>query len=752
MTFMFGALMKWMQANKILPQVSDTERQALEAGQVWADGEFFAGNPDFRKMLAYSYHRLTPEEQAFLDGPVEQLLDMADGHALARSEDVPEVLMDFMRRKGFFGLIVPKAYGGLGFSTLARSAVMAKVTPHSGILYSLVVIPNTLGAAELLVEYGTPEQKAHYLPKLATGEMLPCFALTEPSAGSDAASIQAEGEVFRDADGEIRIRLNFRKRYITLAPIAHLISLACSLRDPQNLLGKGIAPGISVVLVHRGTPGLQQGDRHCPVGEAFPNGPLVGKNVIVPASQILGGAARAGEGWKMLMESLAGGRVVSLPAGAVGGTRGAAAVVGAYSMVRQQFGMPIGHMEGVEDRVARIAGLSYMLEGARVLGCSAVDDGIHPPVISAVLKAYTTELARQSATDAMDVFAGSGIMQGPSNVVARGYCSSPVAVTVEGANIMTRTLIIFGQGATRSHPYVSKVIDAVEQGNATAFRNNLLAWLWQFFSGFFRTAWRGVTRGLTVSVPDVHPQTRTYYRRLGWASMRFGFLTNLALFFVGGRLKARGKLTGRYADVLAWMVLGFSALKRFEAEGRREEDLPLVHYALGYALTEVQRAFEGIYLNFDGFMGRLLRGLALPLLRLNPLASLPDDALSRAAARTHQRDDAQFWRLQEGMYLPTDGSPGIGRLMLAFQKLAAVQPVLEKIQAAQKARQLPRGNAEDMAALAEQRGLITPQEVARVGEARAARLAAIEVDVFKPGQLFAPVSAVRSELKQAANF
>ncbi|WP_052367341.1 acyl-CoA dehydrogenase [Algiphilus aromaticivorans] len=749
---MFEKLMHWMRDNKLLPQISDTEREALEAGDVWLDGELFGGNPDFKRMLAYSYQRLTEEEQAFLDGPCEELLKRADGYAIAESGEAPEELVAFMREKGFFGLIVPKEYGGLGFSTLARSTIMAKVTPHSGTLSALVVIPNTLGAAELLVDYGTEEQKAYYLPRLARGEMIPCFGLTEPGAGSDAASIQAEGEVFRAEDGTPSIRLNFRKRYITLAPIADLISLACHLHDPENLLGKGEHPGISVVLLHSDTPGLTQGERHEPIGEPFPNGPLEGKDVVVPAERILGGLDRAGQGWKMLMESLAGGRMVSLPATAAGGLQAAAAMVGPYSIVREQFGMPIGRMDGVEDKIGRVAATAYMVEGARIFGCSAVNDGIHPPVVSGVMKAYTTELGRSAATDAMDVFAGAGVMQGPNNVIGRGYCSAPVAITVEGANIMTRTLMIFGQGATRSHPYAIKVVRAVENDDADAFRSNLLGWVGHFFSGIGRSVVRGLTRGWTVRVPDVHRDTKRYYRRLGWAAARFGLLTDLAMFFVGGKLKARGKLTGRYADAVAWMLLGFAALRRFEAEGRREEDLPLVHHALQTALHEIQQAFEGIYRNFGGPVGVLLRWVGLPLARINPLGAAPDDTLSHAAAQTIQSDNAQYARLMEGSFLPQDRTVGGGRLLHAWRQVCAAQPAAARVAAAQKARKLPRGHAEELAEQALAAGVISEVEAEQLRAARAARMAAVEVDVFPADHFRSRAQPVAEPAKQAANF
>ena len=734
---MFSLLLKWMRDNQILPQISDTERQALEAGDVWIDGDFFSGRPDFDKILKENYDKLPANEQAFLDGPVEELLRLCDTYKLSRQRKVPDEIMQFLAKNGFFAMQIDKEYGGMPFSTLGKSSVMAKITPYSGILSALVVIPNSLGAAELLGHYGTDEQKKYYLPKLASGEFIPCFGLTEPTAGSDAASIKADGEVFRDTDGDIKFRLNFRKRYITLAPISNLISLAVRLRDPDNLLGKGEDVGITVVLIEKGVKGLHIGDFHEPIGDAFPNGPIVGRDVVVPATDILGGLDYAGKGWKMLMESLAGGRMVSLPASGISAMRMAASAMGAYSMVRHQFGIPIGKMDGISAKVGKVAALSYMFEGARVFGCSALDAGIQPPVASAIMKAWSTEVARECGIDAMDVLAGAAVMQGPNNAIGRNYCSAPVAITVEGANIMTRTLMVFGQGATRCHPYAYKVVQAVESNDVSSFRNNLLGWIWQFVSGFFMTLLRGVTRGhFTVSVPDVAPETRHWYRRLGWAASRFGLMTNLAMFLISGKLKARGNLTGRYADAVACMLLTVSALRRYEAEGRRREDLPLLEYSCQHAMEQVQIAFEGIYENFGGPMGFVLRTLGRWWLMINPLAHQPNDAQSAAAAATVQQFNDQYLRLNDGNYLPAESAPGFGRLLKAFRLTGEADPVRELIRAAQRQKALPRGNADDLAELAAEKGVISQAQSTVLIEARNACLDAIEVDVFSPEEFY----------------
>ena len=733
---MFKTLMKTMQAKQMLPQISDTERLALEAGTVWIDGEYFNGSPDFRRMLKEPYSPLSAEEQAFIDGPCTELCRMIDAYEIAQSRQIPPAVLQFMRDKGFLGMLIPKKHGGLEMSTQAISTAMAMISPYSGVVSTLVVIPNSLGAAELIKHYGTQAQKDHYLPRLAKGEYIPCFGLTESTAGSDAASIKAEGEVFKDSDGEIKLRLNFTKRYITLAPVANLISLACQLHDPDNLLGKGEYPGITVALLHKGMPGLSTGEHHQPIGEAFYNGPIYGKDVVVPAANIIGGPEHAGQGWRMLMEQLAGGRAVSLPAGATGGMKSVAAVTGAYSMVRQQFGIPIGRMEGVEDKVARIAALTDMCEGARVYSTSAIDAGEQPPVVSAVLKAYTTELSRQVVTDGMDVFAGAGVMQGPNNILGGAYASAPVGVTVEGANIMTRTLIIFGQGATRCHPYAQNVVNAVQNDDVESFRRNLLGWFGQFFVTIGRTFVRSLTRGWSAGSPVPGP-TAKHYRKLGWAAARYAMLTNLAMFFIGGKLKAKGRLTGRYADALAWQYFAISALRRFEAEGRKSEDLPVVHYAVNIALAEIQKAFEGIYANFDApVIGLYMRTVGSWLLRLNSLGRGPADSETTKVAMAIQQPGAQYERIIKGVYAPADGSPGVGRLLAAWKLGFEAQPAINKIVAAQKTRKLERGTPEELADAAATAGVLSKDEGELVKRSYAARLEAIEVDVFSAEEFF----------------
>lgn len=726
---MFAKTLNYIKEAKLLPRISDTERQALDAGSVWIDGELFSGNPDFHSMMSEAYPALSAEEQAFIDGPVEELLHRVDRWQLRNTRRIPEDIWRFLRENGFFGLIIPKEYGGSGFSTLGRSSVMMK-TSQLGPVGTLVVIPNTLGAAELLIGYGTSEQKSHYLPRLASGALVPCFGLTEPTAGSDAASIKAEGRVFRDSDGELKIRLNFSKRYITLAPVANLVSLACQLHDPEELLGKGKLPGITVILLEKDMPGLTLGEHHLPIG-AFDNGPIHGKDVIAPVDRIIGGPEMAGQGWRMLMEQLGGGRAVSLPAGGIAAAKSTAAAVGPYSIVREQFGIPVGLMEGVADKIARITALSYLMESSRIYVCAGVDRGHHPPVISAILKQQTTELGQRCLIDGMDIMAGAGVMQGPNNILGSGYTGAPVSVTVEGANILTRTLMIFGQGAVRCHPYALPTLEAVQAEDVPAFRKAILGWLRHSLANFGRGIARGVTRGAFVKAP-VDDATAGYFKKLGWASSRFAFLTDLAMFFVGGKLKQRGKLSGRFADALSWMVFATTTLRRYHAEGAREEDLPVVHWALKYSLLQVQEAFDGIYGNFGGpVVGWLLRYPGRFWLRVNPLSLGPSDAEDRAVAACIQSPGAQYERIAlGGLGTPRDDEPGMGRLLAAWRLVSEAQRPTHKIKKALHKKEISAPGVLEAVPEAVRAGVITETEGELVKKAERARLDAIQVDVF----------------------
>ncbi|MBS1991459.1 MAG: acyl-CoA dehydrogenase [Cyanobacteria bacterium SZAS LIN-3] len=745
-----AALMSFMRARKMLPKISATERQALEAGHVWIDGDLFAGKPDFTALMKQPYNKLSAREQAFLEGPCTELCRMLNDRAwdINQTRKVPDEVLSFIKTNGFMGMLIPTEYGGLGFSWLAISTVLQTLNQVSVGATTFVTIANSLSAAELIKHYGTKEQKDHYLPRLASGEMVPCFGLTEPKAGSDAASIEASGVVFKDADGQLKLRMNFEKRYMTLGPVADLTTLACQVFDPEHLLGrvddKGEATadiGITCVLLHRGTPGFTSGEHHLPIGDPFYNGPLHGKDVVVSMDNIVGGVDGAGIGWRMLMEQLAGGRAISLPAGAIAGMNLSATAASAYSMVRRQFGMSIGVMDGIAEKVAFINGMAYMMEAARVGVCSAIDGDIKPPVVSGALKLISTEVGAETVIAGMDIMAGAGVMQGPSNILGRLYGSLPVGKTVEGASIMTRTMLTYGQGATRCHPYALRVVEALEQDNPSAFRKSLLGWVGHVVLGFGRNFRLDLLRGRTGGLPSgVAKETKSYYRRLAWAASRFGKLTDLALLTQGAKLKVLGMLSGRFCDAFTWMFLAEMALLRYEREGRRKEDLPLLSYSVEYALHKVQVAFEGIYSNFDfPVLGFCMRTLGKSLLRLNSLSAGPSDRLTKKAAATMQTYNDQFKRLSAGTFMPEEDKLGLGRLLKAFRLETESRPVVAKIVAAQRAKTLRRSDIRP--ALVDEAmggGVISADEAKLLHDAYQAMSDAITVDTFEPAEFFLP--------------
>lgn len=740
---MLGWLAAVAKARNLVPQMSPTEREALEAGTVWVDGELFSGRPDFARILREPYPALTAEESAFLEGPVAEVCGMVDDWEMNRTREFPPEVLPFLRRHGFFGLVIPKEYGGLGFSALACSAVFGKLTSQSLALATLALIPNSVGPAELIATHGTKEQKDRYLPRLARGEEIPCFALTEPEAGSDAAAMTSRGVVFAGPDGRLFLRLRFRKRYITLAPLATLIGLAVKLTDPENLLGKGEDVGITCVLVPASARGVESGRRHDPMGVFFPNGPLEGRDVVVSVDEIIGGPAWAGRGWQMLMEALSGGRAVSLPAQSAAGVRMTARGVGAYAAVRQQFGTSLSRFEGIEEPLARLAGMSYLLDAARVFTCGAVDDGKKPAVVSAIVKYQATEALRRAMADGMDVMGGAGICVGPRNVIARGYMSAPIGITVEGANILTRTLIVYGQGAIRCHPHVQREMRALAEGDGDAFVAAAFRHVLFLLRNLLRSSVLSATRGWLARSPVSGPAAR-YYRRLAWASATFAVLSDLAMISLGSRLKQKGKLAGRFADALSWMYLSLCALRRYEAEGRRPEDLPLVQWACEHSLAQVQAAFEGIRQNFDApVLGWLLRGPVALWSRLNPVGSPPSDRLGAQVARLLTTPGPVRDRLGEDVFSPADGASG--RVERAFDLLWQAAPALDKIRQASRAGRLPKGAPDSLVAAALETGVLSRTEADLVRQAAAAREDAIQVDSFTLAEYQRRTPAVEEE-------
>ncbi|KAF0219320.1 MAG: acyl-CoA [Geobacteraceae bacterium] len=717
-----------------LPPMSRTEREALEAGTVWWDGELFSGRPDWDKLLSLPAPGLSPKEEAFLAGPVEDLCRMLDDWRICEElRDLPPEVWRFIKEKGFFGMIIPEEHGGLGFSALAHSQVIMKIAGRSVTAAVTVMVPNSLGPAELLLHYGTEAQKDHYLPRLARGEELPCFALTGPEAGSDAASIPDTGTVCKGTfEGKeiLGIRLNWEKRYITLGPVATVIGLAFRLRDPERLIGEREEPGITLALVPADLPGITIGSRHDPIGVPFQNGPNRGENVFVPLDWIIGGVAGAGQGWRMLMESLAAGRSVSLPSLSTGGGKLVARAAGAYARVRRQFGLPIGRFEGIEEALARIAGHTYLMDAARVMTCGAVDHGERPSVISAIVKYHCTERMRMVVNDGMDVLGGSGICLGPRNLLGRIYRAAPIGITVEGANILTRSMIIFGQGVIRCHPYVLKEIQAAanpdgERGLADFDRllgNHLLFSL----NNAARALFFGVTGGRPAKAPP-GPMHR-YYQVVTRLSAAFALAADAALLTLGGTLKRRERISGRLADILSHLYLISALLKRFEDRQWPTDELPLVRWGCEESLMNIQMSFMEIIHNLPLRPAAwLLRLFVFPLGR--PFAG-PGDRLDHVVAGILLEPSQVRDRLTAGLFIPAGPDEPLGRLEDALVKVIAAEPFEQKLRDAVKKGSLRKGTDAELLAAGVQAGIITGEEADIVQQAQEARREAIRVDDF----------------------
>jgi acyl-CoA dehydrogenase len=716
-------LMVLMKALKFLPKISETERTAIEAGTVWVDSEIFSGNPDLKRLNKEAYPGLTDEEQAFLDGPVSYVCRLVNDWNVHQRRDFSKEVWDYLKKEKFFGMIIPKQYGGLGFSASANSAVITKLSSRSTPLGITVMVPNSLGPAELLIHYGTEKQKDYYLPRLAIGKELPCFALTEPQAGSDAGAITANGVVF-EKEGEPWVRLNWKKRYITLAAVSTVLGMAFKMRDPDEILGKGKDVGITCALIPAKTSGVVLGNRHDPMGIPFYNCPTEGHDVEIPLAAIIGGLDGVGQGWKMLMESLSAGRGISLPANATGGTQLVARVAGAYSFIRKQFGMSIGKFEGIEEPLARIAGNTYMLEAARRYTNGGLDGGAKPAVVSAMIKYLFTDLFRESINDGMDILGGAGISMGPRNLFAHPYKATPVGITVEGANILTRTLIVFGQGAIRCHPYVLEEVEALEAGSSKRFDRAFWKHVKHVVRNLFRMIVLGLTRGYLV-VPPVFNSNFRYYQKLSWVSAHFAFFADVALATLGGNLKRKEKLTGRFADIMTWMYMIISVLRRFEAEGRKKEDKIFVDWCCQHAFAKIQEAFEGLFANM-GMMYAPVRFLT----RLNAFGSHPSDILGGKLAHALQVPGEQRDRLTPGIFIPHHPEEALGRYERAFTTIYEATPISKRLMRAIKVGKLSKDRPEKLIKNAVTSGVINEAEAELLMTAEKYRRDAIQVDDF----------------------
>ena len=725
---------------RLLPKMSDTEREALAAGTVWWDGELFSGNPDWSKLRATPAPRLSPEEQAFIDGPCAQLCRMLDDFDIThRRGDLPAEVWSFLKSRGFFAMIIDKRYGGLGFSAYAHSCVLVKLAGRSVTCASTVAVPNSLGPAELLQHYGTEEQKDYYLPRLARGEEIPCFALTGPRVGSDAASIPDTGVVCRgpwQGQEVLGLRLNFSKRYITLAPVATVIGLAFRMFDPERLLGGEHDLGITCALIRRETPGVEIGKRHLPLNIPFQNGPIRGRDVFVPLDCIIGGVAMAGQGWRMLVEQLAVGRCISLPANATGGAKAATFATGAYARIRRQFNTPVGKFEGVELAIARMAGLTYIMDAARSVTTAAIDAGARPAVPAAILKYHVTEMGRRVANDAMDVQGGKGIMLGPRNYLGRGYQSIPIAITVEGANILTRNLIIFGQGAVRCHPYVLREMSAARNPDRVRGVDDFDRALFGHIGFTICNAARSLVMALTLarfaSVPGSGP-TRRYFQHIERFSASFAFATDVAMLTLGGYLKKKESISARLGDVLSSMYLASMVLKHHEDQGSPAADLPIVEWCCRELLYAAQEQLHGMLCNFPVRpMAWLMRALIFPR-GLTYFA--PRDRLARAVADLVQSDGAPRDRLAAGIHREAHAGNPLGQLQRALELAPAAEPIEKKLRVAGvkmgliSALDLP-GQIEQGLAL----GIITAPEAAALRDYDQLVMDIINVDEFAAGE------------------
>ncbi len=726
-------LLGWFRG--VLPAVSRTEQEALDAGTVWWDGELFSGNPNWSKLLSFPKPVLSPEEQAFVDGPVEELCRRCDDWQISYElNDLPPEVWQFIKDRGFLGMIIPKRYGGLGFSALAHSEVVMKLASRNPTACVSVMVPNSLGPAELLLHYGTEEQKNYYLPRLAAGLEMPCFALTGPEAGSDAGAIPDFGIVCKgrhEGKEVLGIRVTWEKRYITLGPVATLLGLAFKLYDPDHLIGVDEDIGITVALIPTDHPGVSIGRRHVPLNGSFMNGPNWGQDVFIPMDWVVGGQAFVGQGWRMLMECLAAGRAISLPSSTTGGSKTAVRTTGAYSRVRSQFRVPIGKFEGVEEALARMGGNLYLMEAARVITAGAVDLGEKPSVISAIVKYHSTERARQVINDAMDVHGGKGICLGPNNYLGRGYQQIPISITVEGANILTRSMIIFGQGAIRCHPYVLKEIAATHEADAAAAADAFDRAVWGhacfLLSNAVRSLWLALTGARFSPVPGA-AETRCHFRRLSRLSASFALVADAAMLFLGGDLKRREKISGRLGDILSHLYLASCTLKRWHDDGRQQIDLPLLEWAVQDAEYRIQEAFYGLFENFPIRPAAwVLRWLAFPFGRT---FRAPDDALGHRVARLLMEDSSARDRLTAGMFILRDPTDPVGRLELALQRAAEAEAMEAKVRAAVRSGSIPGFAAGERIAAAVRLGAITAAEVEALKSYDELRRACIMVDDF----------------------
>ena len=724
---------------RLMPAMSHTEHEALLAGTVAWEGDLFSAKPHWEKLLRTPQPELTAEEKAFLAGPVEQLCAMLDDWDITHHRlDLPTEVWEFIKTQGFWGLIIPKEYGGKAFSVYAHSQVLAKLSGRSYTAAITVSVPNSLGPAELLLHYGTPEQKNYYLPRLARGEEIPCFALTSPEAGSDASAMLDKGVIcWGEHEGQrvLGIRINWNKRYITMAPIATVIGLAFKLYDPEHLHSKKTELGITCALIPRHTPGVTLGRRHFPCNIPFQNGPIQGKDVFIPMDWIIGGKEMAGKGWRMLMECLAAGRGISLPGMTTGGAKSACYASGAYARIRRQFHLPIGRFEGIEQVLARIAGYTYIMEAARLFMAAAIDAGEKPAVASAIVKYHCTELGRMIAADTMDLHGGKAICLGPKNYIGRAYQALPIAITVEGANILTRNMIIFGQGIIRCHPYIFQEMEAAhhedKQAGCIAFDRVFIKHVSFVISNFVRSLVMGLTASHLVRVPQ--SKVRRYFQHATRFSSALAFLSDVAIITLGGGLKRKENISARLGDILSYLYLLSAVTKHYHDQGEPAEDLPLVAWASETCLYEIQQRFSEIFKNLrPRWLAYLLRAIIFPW---GKHFAKPKDKESHQIAQLFLAPTDSRARLTEGTFVSDAGNNPLADLADALIKVIAAEPIEKNLRYSQREGKITGQTITEQAQAGLEKQLISQTEFAIIIAAEAARGKIIAVDDFAPGEL-----------------
>jgi len=723
----------------IMPEMSVTEKEAIDAGTTWFESELFRGSPDWKKLHDYPQPRLSTEEQAFIDGPVDTICQMVDDwHTTHERADLSPEVWQYLKDNKFFAMIIKKQYGGLEFCAYAQSRVLQKLSGVSTVLASTVGVPNSLGPGELLQLYGTKAQQDHYLPRLAKGEEIPCFALTSPEAGSDAGAIPDFGIICHgEFEGKevLGMKLTWNKRYITLAPIATVLGLAFKLKDPEHLLGDIEELGITCALIPTNIDGVITGRRHFPLNVPFQNGPTQGKEVFVPLDFIIGGAEMAGQGWRMLVECLSVGRAITLPSNSAGGIKSLALATGAYSRIRRQFKLPIGKMEGVEEALARIGGNAYLMDSVTTMSTGAIDLGEKPSVISAIAKYHLTEKLRTCINDAMDIHGGKGVCMGKSNYLARGYQGAPVAITVEGANILTRSMIIYGQGAIRCHPYVLAELEAAGNSNETQaledFDHALFGHVGFAISNICRSVWFSFTGSRLLPTP-YKDETGRYYQLMTRFSSNLAMLSDIAMLTLGGDLKRKERISARLGDILSYLYLTSATLKRFNDEGRQHDDLPLVRWATQDSLYKAQVAIDELINNFPNkIVAKLLRVTIFPL---GTWLSKPSDITDHQVAKLLQTPSESRSRLGQGQYLTQHGDNVFGQLELTLTNVLASEPIFNKICQA-LGKKLPFLQLDKVAEKGLALKIITEDEAELLRTTEQGRLAAINVDDFDNDEL-----------------